>query len=270
MLESSDILLCSFLKHLFLSSWAQWTVSLPRETANWVFPKRICTQNLWWLLDKRHGRTHPNQDGRNWAQSSKQLYSLEMLSERLNLWIFILFGRGFSSVNKTDFVQHMLRKKFGSTLKIQAWKLNLAKKRGGGSLKCFGAFRRKSILKLVQRIEKRLYELSDCCFSKCQHGNPNRKRWIGSLERKDWLGKVSAICDVADGQPKIAKSVMTRYFLALRTPQVIPDGTIEESWASKQEATNMEKCYQFLEWCLQIELFGVWKASIECLNWALD
>lgn len=135
-------------------------------------------------LDKRHGRTQPNQDGRNCTQSSKQLYSLEMLSERLNLWIFILFGRGFSSVNRTDFVQHMLRKKFGSTLKIQAWKLNLAKKKGGGgSLKCFGAFRRKSILKLVQRIEKRLYELSDCCFSKCQHGNPNRKRWIGSLER---------------------------------------------------------------------------------------
>lgn len=91
-------------------------------------------------LDKRHGRTQPNQDGRNCTQSSKQLYSLEMLSERLNLWIFILFGRGFSSVNRTDFVQHMLRKKFGSTLKIQAWKLNLAKKKGGGILKMFWSF----------------------------------------------------------------------------------------------------------------------------------
>jgi hypothetical protein len=99
-----------------------------------------------------------------------------MLSERLSLWIFILFGRGLGSVNRTDFVQHMLRKKFGSTLKIQAWKLKLAKKRGGGPLKCFGAFRRKSILKLVPSIEKRLCELSDCCFSKCQHGNPNRER----------------------------------------------------------------------------------------------
>jgi hypothetical protein len=33
-----------------------------------------------------------------------------MLSERLNFWIFILFGRGLGSVNRTDFVQHMLRK----------------------------------------------------------------------------------------------------------------------------------------------------------------
>jgi hypothetical protein len=50
------------------------------------------------------------------------------------------------------------------------------KKEEKKSSKCFGAFRRKSILKLVQNIEKGLYELSDCCFSKCQHGNPNRKR----------------------------------------------------------------------------------------------
>lgn len=108
--------------------------------------------------------------------------------ERLNLWIIMLFGRVLGSVNRTDFMQHMLRKKFGSTYKIQAWKLNLAK-RGKKLLKIFWSFRRKSMLKLVQNIEKGLYELSDCCFSKCQHGNPNKERWIGSW--KGCLGTLS-------------------------------------------------------------------------------
>lgn len=52
-----------------------------------------------------------------------------MLSERLNLWIFILFGRGEGSVNRTDFMQHMLRKKNWTHLKNTNWKLNLAKKK---------------------------------------------------------------------------------------------------------------------------------------------
>lgn len=73
-----------------------------------------------------------------------------MLAERLNLWIVILFGRGLGSVNRTDFVQHMLRKNLEALKKYKLEAQSCKKKGGGKSLKYFGAFRRKSILKLVR------------------------------------------------------------------------------------------------------------------------
>lgn len=99
-----------------------------------------------------------------------------MLTERLNLWIFILFGRGVVSVNRTDFVQHMLRKNLEA---LKKYKLEARscekKKRGEKSLKYFEAFRRVNI-KISTNIDKGLSQSSGCCFPKCQHGNPNRQR----------------------------------------------------------------------------------------------
>lgn len=72
-----------------------------------------------------------------------------MLSERLNLWIFMLFGRGVVPANRTDFVQHMLRKIL-EALKKYKLEAHSCKKEKKKSLKYFGAFRRKSIIKLVR------------------------------------------------------------------------------------------------------------------------
>lgn len=103
------ILLCSFLKCFSVLVSTTRSVVTQTDTKLSVSEMDLYSESLM-SIDKRHGRTQPNQGGLNQTQSSKQLYSLEMLSERLNLWIFILFGRGLGSVNRTDFVQHMLRK----------------------------------------------------------------------------------------------------------------------------------------------------------------
>lgn len=54
-----------------------------------------------------------------------------MLAERLNLWIVILFGRGLGSVNRTDFVQHMLRKNLEALKKYKLEAQSCKKKKGG-------------------------------------------------------------------------------------------------------------------------------------------
>lgn len=62
----------------------------------------------------------------------------------------MLCGRGVGSVNRTDFVQHMLRKNLEALKKTQVGSSILQKKEKKKTLKYFGAFRRKSILKLVR------------------------------------------------------------------------------------------------------------------------
>lgn len=41
----------------------------------------------------------------------------------------MLFGRGVGSVNRTDFVQHMLKKKIWKHLKNTSWKLDSVKEK---------------------------------------------------------------------------------------------------------------------------------------------
>ena len=81
------------------------------------------------------------------------------------------------SVNRTDFVQHMLRKNLEALkkYKLEARFCEKKKKRREKSLKYFEAFRRVNI-KISTNIEKGRSESSGCCFPKCQHGNPNRQR----------------------------------------------------------------------------------------------
>lgn len=63
-----------------------------------------------------------------------------MLSERLNLWNFMQCGRGVGSVNRTDFVQHMLRKNLEALKKTQVGSSILQKKKGKKILKIFWSF----------------------------------------------------------------------------------------------------------------------------------